>query len=844
MLSLACHPSWELPSKNRKICNLRLVKERSVPKRSVTMMSHRVILNPTDRKTVLRWLVVTSNPNFADYVERVQQNLAVLSLTNEAAKRYLMESLPLARYNPRYISFEILFNDPVPNETTPEGSEADTHDPSPSQKYPVKRKFDPHVSDNLFRDTDLVTCWQDMKRFYSNAQELKLNLDEVKWEVPDHVKNDPYLAPKTQQGIAKLHEEILELDDIHTDLKDQPESDIRELDRLYEKLIQQHPSLKGDEKVTGETGQEETEGAFKAWNQLLAQYPDPSVLHSDLTADKAKQLTQLVRMKELFGYLLQRYQVQYIPTNMGSTALVYEAWKQGKLVPLGNPFGANDEEKRRFEQLLSALFINATGKEYKPLLRQMAENLGLDGVREIGKDTLSNRKKWVGTPAGWEWFTCVESSLVHKLDLAKPATNYRYLIYYPLLIDDYWFAGVAFIYSDLNVDPSEGSIPEVFNRQKYAKIYNTIKSVSDTLKLALREESLKQAKKKLEDGMSVDDVFREVVRDYFVCFNVRREGEENDSHLRPTAEIYSGHGIRLFGPAWITDLPDKLALIRNEIEGYDASVRYVKGLYALVQDLAEDLKKEQEKGIDLGLDRKAEEFSHQVAGLMQVVLRDPKVQTLRLSTRASLWHIDILIQVWGTTNLDPKKSITENDFPTWKEYSIPKIIDKLIDLSLNHALGRATSRSSNSLNEDLDEGVQSQAFQIRGVENPPSEFRHRLGLIVPTSVWPTWTVSRGFTLCFHHALWQAAYHGFRALCSKQRPLAGTDSYLQIEITDNQVHILNSAIPAPEMDNSRSRDAMFFADVNRRLEGFFYIETPSPRDDGQSWITIITRQYED
>jgi hypothetical protein len=140
--------------------------------------------------------------------------------------------------------------------------------------------------------------------------------------------------------------------------------------------------------------------------------------------------------------------------------------------------------------------------------------------------------------------------------------------------------------------------------------------------------------------------------------------------------------------------------------------------------------------------------------------------------------------------------------------------------------------------------VQSQAFQILGVENPPSEFRHRLGLIVPTSVWPTWTVSRGFTLCFHHALWQAAYHGFRALCSKQRPLAGTDSYLQIEITDNQVHILNSAIPAPEMDNSRSRDAMFFADVNRRLEGFFYIETPSPRDDGQSWITTITRQYED
>ena len=609
------------------------------------------------------------------------------------------------------------------------------------------------------------------------------------WSVPEHIQGDEYLAPKVKYSIDRLSSSIQNLSALYEELKDLDSTSVQDEASMP-------PEIKG----------------------------------------------KLYEVKTILRHLLNRYEVQYIPTTMGSTALVYEAWKQGKLISLGNP----ETDGEKFDRLLAGLFINATKKKYPDLLKEMAEDLDLTDppVRIIKQDSLSNCKTWVGYPNGWEWFTCVESSLLHRLDLNEPEKlEFRYLIYYPLLIDDYWFAGVALIYSDLNVDPADGDIPEVFNRRKYAKIYNTIKSVSDTLKISLREEALKQAEKKLRAGISKEEVYFEVVRDYFVCFNVRKTGSPNRSHTN-VHELYADEHIQIFGPSWLADHQEKLKWIEGELKGYKAGVRQIKGLYKLVDDLAAAIEKEQKEALAEGEKRQSQKFAHQAAGLIQSVWRNPRVQTLDLPTRASLWHLNTLIQIWGNNDLEAQKSITEVDFPNWREEPINNVMKNLVDFSLDHALERATFPRPGAI--DADRTARSRAFDLLNLPEPATEFRQRLGVTCPLCEWPDWVMRRGFVLCFHHAFWQAAYHGFRASCGECDPLPGTqNAYLQVLIENNQAKILNSGIPATTSASSSDegivpRDSDFFDDINQRLSGFFKVEGPTAQDS--YWMTIITKLF--
>ncbi|MGG6242152.1 hypothetical protein ACQ4N7_26345 [Nodosilinea sp. AN01ver1] len=710
--------------------------------------------------------IMTSNPNFVDYVERVQENLAVLSLTDDRAKLYLMESRPLAKYDPRFIAFEILFN----------------HKPEPGK---LERRFDPHISDKLFEQASLITCLKDLKRLYRNAKFIGLDLATVDWSIPPFIEDDEYLSEKTKDSLKKL-----------------PDS-IQELNQLHESLKTVDHELTSDESLDSEIS------------------------------------NKLTRVKEILDYILQKYEVQYIPTNVGSTALVYEAWKQGKLVSLGNP----EDDQKKFDSLLSGLFLDTVGKEYQTLMREMAENLGLDNpeIRYIYQDQLSNTRTWVGTPEGWGWFTCVESALIHKLDLENPRdAGFRYLIYYPLIIDDYWFAGVAFIYSSLNFDPANGDIPEIFNRQKYSKIYNTIKSVSDTLKLSLREEALKQAEKRLRAGIKKEDVFIEVLKDYFVCFNVRREGEENQSHLLDSREIYKGHGIRLFGPVWLTNLPDKLKLIEREIDGYDASVSRVPGLFKSVDDLAQIISIERDKAKGEGIEEQSQKFSHQAVALMNMVWLDPERKKLSSRSRAGLWHLKTVAEVVGKIDLEAERLISEIDFPEWQTSIAGEIIQEVVDLSLSHALERATLQRLASTVEDkkLDKKINDKAFEILKKDSHINEFKRHIGLSpLLEEPWADWAIQKGFILCFYHVFWQAAYHAFRSACGQLQPLQNTqNAYLKVLVGEEEVEIRNVAVP-PSVIASKSRDTAFFEDINE-VQSYFRIEDYGQRES--YWSTKIFR----
>ncbi len=653
----------------------------------------------------------------------------------------------------------------------------------------LERKFDPHVSDRLFEDAPLETHLADLKRLYRELERKGYSgLADIPWEdlePPEYVMEDPYLSPNTKNSLGELREKI------------------GELDQLYERVKNLEPQ---------------------------------QVSESDLR-----------QIKEGLCCLLQRYEVQYIPTNVGSTALVYEAWKQGKLSPLGEL----EEDGARFDKLLSALLLDTTDKDYRQILTEIADNFDLDHPRNrrLDEDTLSNGKTWIGSPDNWKWYSCVESALVLKVDKPQNNSGCLYLAYYPLLIDGYWFAGVAFSYSGTtpNVDSAkigESALPEIFNRKKYPKIYNIIKSVSDTLKIALREEALKQASEKLLQGKSKEDVFCEAVKDYFVCFNIRKTGESNDSLNTNRHLLYEGKGIQVYGPEWLSENKDKKNIIKSEIEGFDNGVYQIPGLYELVEEIAQTL----EEAKDEGIEEQSQKFSHQAFGLTSMVWRDPEIKNLNLRSRAGLWHLKTLAQLLGKNFIEAEMPIFELDFPEWSDLNSAEIIQEIADLSLSHALERATQQRLARKSEDklMAQKIRVRALQIlkkRGAA--VDEVKQQIGLSpLIEEQWPHWVTYTGFILCFYHVFWQAAFHAFRASCIPLIPLDGTkNSFLKVSIYDNEVHVLNAPVPQAEGVKSKPRDIAFFEDINAAQQ-CFKIETEAATAENRYWLTKIIKQSEE
>lgn len=728
---------------------------------------------------------MTSNPNFADYVERVQQNLAVFSISDQAAKRYLQISDAISNYDPRFVAFAILFNEV-------QCYEAGNFKLKPNGELGLQRKYALHISSRLVEEATLESSLEDLKRLYANRDRRFKNTVNFSTIDLSFTGDLSKLGESTQESLKSIPIEI------------------KNLDGLYQKL-----------KMLSST--------------------------DDFTEEKKADLD---RVRKILRGLLKRYEVEYVETNFGTTALIYEAWKQGKLVPLGTP----EVDANKFNKLLDALFINLKGKTYTKLLEEMSNNLQLNGIQ--GRySTLSNGKPLKAIGEGKEWINCVELSLVHKIlyppEKSEPVAISRYLIYYPLLIDDYWFAGVAYVYAKPSIDFSKEGVPEIFNQQKYSKIYNTIKSVGDTLKLSLREDALSKAEAQLKMGRQKQDVFLSAVKDYFVCFDVHRSGEgsrENAGTNKrkvypiPCSSYPFGppdRGIEIYGPEWLLDIPEKLALIPKEIEGYEVGLRKVLGLYHSLENLAQRIEAIEKEGKEKGIDEQSQKFAHQAAGLMRRIRSNPEVRSASLKTRVPLWFLHTLIETWGTSELDPMKPITEDDadFPDWRGESVPDIMRKIVDFSLDHALGRATLQQPGA--GEADRRAWRRSFQLLSMDDPPNALRQQLGLLSPLCEWPDWAVSIGFISCFYHAFWQAAYHGFRAACGEYPPLPGTEnSYLQVIIQGNQVEIRNAAVSTT--DSQMPRDSAFFENLNQRFEGSFEVEGPIPQNG--YWTTGITKVF--
>ncbi|QLE57460.1 hypothetical protein [Nostoc sp. TCL26-01] len=646
-------------------------------------------------------------------------------------------------------------------------------------KSVIKRRFDPHVSDRLLNTFQPESLLDDVRRLYANAQYRNLDWQSVKWQSPE---SDEF-------GVSNLAQDMKILDEI-----------------FYNKI-------------------------------------------ENLEIGAVLSQSDLDEIKRIITKLIKRYEIEFIPTNFGATAIIYEAWKLGHLYSLGN----YEVDSRKFQQMIDGLFICDKRRNTKNFLLTMANNLGLKHLIEIEKSKLRNGKIWTRRlydDPSQSWFGCVERSLIHKMDYQDDQryTADDYLIHYPIIIDNYWFVGMAYLFAkwDNSVNMRNPQLldkPEIFQREKYFKLYNVIQKVSETLKFSLKFDALSKVQSNLNSQLELSDLFLETVKDYFVCFNVSKTGEPPNKSTTNEMLVYSNHGVDIYAPCWLTEKHKDL--IHEEL---DVSKKIV-GID--IPKLYEELQQKMQKAKEIQMVSREEitkQVAHQSAGLVAEVWDDPARTSLKLSTESSLWQLKSLIDIWGNSDLKVSKNISEEpepDFPEWEAFTNKQVFHELINISLRHALRRATYTRTSK--ERTDEQTQQydiktvdRALEISGKLEAVTVFSHEI-LEKPLEEaiewldrdYPEWLRWRGFAICFHHCFWQAAYHAFRAKCAGQ-----SSPYLCIQVSHNQVIIKNCKI-IKSFQNKDLHDSQFFEFINKRMQGIFNIKILDIEND--FWYTVISKK---
>lgn len=280
---------------------------------------------------------------------------------------------------------------------------------------------------------------------------------------------------------------------------------------------------------------------------------------------------------------LSAYQECEISTQWRASGLIYQAWKQGFLLPIYFPANHAGKRLSAADHILQGLFFMSDDE--MPFSGHLAsdELLTAGIARKFGLDDQFENKRFadgsqwfladspdaITGKLNWEEFNAIEFNLVHKVD---PKTLHKFcLIHYPLVIDGYWFVGFAYLLKNLDgvMLPKDA---ELFIAEKYPKCLTLLhQTVAAPLKLALRERAFHG----IDWRHSFDSILLEVARRYFVCFEVRGKsgaGVQKDHEL---ACLYRD-GIFIYGPKWIVEntqsermakegIATEIDLIRQEI---------------------------------------------------------------------------------------------------------------------------------------------------------------------------------------------------------------------------------------------------------------------------------------
>lgn len=713
---------------------------------------------------------MTSNPFFHDYVEKVQEQMALFTFSDDQVQEFLQNSNKISTYQqlrekvstyqPKNFIFEVLVRTPK----------------HMSHEHACRRMFDPHVSQKLIESWDPdSTSWdpnsltQCFFQFFDLLEDRDIDLDGIQWETSE----------ANQLGIKDLSLGLRTLKKIYQSAKDSRQSSI----------------------------------------DFLSFFSDKEVYI----------------IRKTLCNLIRRYEVEYIPSNVAASAVIYEAWKHGRLLSLDN----RETNLERFNDLLSALFIKKSEIPTKELLAEMTEKLELAHLKDIGFSQLSNNQIWQRNIPEKAWFGIVETALIHRFD--RKTFDY-YLIHYPLIIDGYWFVGLVYLLAraDGLEKYSKDEIPEFFCKNKYSKLYNNLKSVTESLKFSLRLDALSKISHLLEKGATEQEIFLECVKHYFVCFDVEKTDFKPDKKSIRSQIIYNGNGIKLYGPEWITK--EHKQKVRKELEG-DKTVFGIT-IPGLIGSIKEEIQKSQAIQFR-GRKEQGSLFAHQAAGLVKEVWGDKELREgLHPQSKASLWHLRTLIEINGDFDFEAERSICDGlgaDFREREFDATSELLEYFVDISLRHALRRASYRSIEETprTQALDKKVRHIAAELllNQDADPLQQFKNYLEwqpLNLRDGDLHDWFLrTKGFVHCFHHCFWQSAYHAFRARCDNSNP-----PYLWVETSENRLIIFNkeSSIHNKSGKN-RPRDSGFYKVLENRMNSFIKIDGPKRSSENENFWEV-------
>jgi Ternary complex associated domain 9 len=286
-------------------------------------------------------------------------------------------------------------------------------------------------------------------------------------------------------------------------------------------------------------------------------------------------------IENMIDEIISNYTNTSIPSCIGATAVICEAWHQGKL-----------NDTKYYEEMVEALFWDTKNIPENPCLQLENEGLStdqstsklasqqyqdandttgliLEGMMKslkldikLGDKLGYSSKEWEDSlrDSSFQW---TEYSLIHRSEIGRLNS---FFIHYPLIADDYFFLGLAYLSTEPPMEDSLGT-PDMYDRNKYPKMRLQIDLISTTIKNQRRTKIIQKAEEEISRNIPEGDVLFHAIKGYFTCFTIENHAL---SDILGNNEV-SLFGIKVILPEWLLHKKDKNGLevvekIKQEIK--------------------------------------------------------------------------------------------------------------------------------------------------------------------------------------------------------------------------------------------------------------------------------------
>jgi Ternary complex associated domain 9 len=268
--------------------------------------------------------------------------------------------------------------------------------------------------------------------------------------------------------------------------------------------------------------------------------------------------------------LMNWYKKMPVSTSIGTTALLHESWYQGTLRNI--PFLRKSNKNPLFLPVKK-------GDETAKILKGMAKKLSLTHLKKVdnkntGSELLHCGKRWQKDLDN-KIFQLIEYSLIHQSQIN---TLNSLFIHYPLIVDNYFFIGIAYLNTER---PRLGSkLPEMYDPDKYPKMLTQINLVAKQIK-NIRKRKIIEAVgiRNNTDELEVQ-VWIDAVTNYFPCFDISKKGEKKNCPLSSSLVSFEfekeedrDYAIEIYVPEWIKE-PYKDSLTK-ELEKFLSDLKNI-----------------------------------------------------------------------------------------------------------------------------------------------------------------------------------------------------------------------------------------------------------------------------